>query len=186
MKRLLAFCLLCVLLFGCSNAQSQMDRALQLRQQLLSANGCSFTATISADYEDILYTFTLNCRADKQGGITFEVVSPEEIAGITGVISAQGGSLTFDDKMLAFPLVADGLISPVSMPWLVLRAAREGFIKSCGDNKEGICIVINDTYEQDAISVDLFTDGSDNPIHADIVWKGRRIGSIEITDFCYV
>lgn len=186
MKKLLAICLLCVLLLGCNNAKSQMERALLLRQQLLGANGCSFTATVSADYEDILYTFALNCHADKQGKITFTVLSPEEIAGITGVIGSQGGKLTFDDKMLSFPLLADGLMSPVCMPWLVLRAAREGFIKSCGDEADGICISINDTYAQEAINVDLFTDSNDKPIHADIMLNGRRIGSIEITDFCYV
>jgi len=35
------------------------------------------------------------------------------ISGITGSLSQNGGKLTFDDKALAFDVMADGLVSPV-------------------------------------------------------------------------
>ena len=151
MKRLLAMCLLLISLCGCKISQSQMDQALILRQQLLKSQGCSFTATISADYQDKLYTFALKCEGNRDGQIKFSVLQPEAIAGITGTVGAQGGKLAFDDKVLAFPLLADGLLSPVSSPWIFLQSLRSGYIKSSGDDGDGIIITINDSYASESI-----------------------------------
>ena len=186
MKRLLAMCLLLISLCGCKTSQSQMDQALMLRQNLLKSQGCSFSATISADYQDALYTFVLRCESDWDAQIKFSVLQPEPISGITGTVSAKGGKLTFDDKVLAFPLLADGLLSPVSAPWIFLQSLRSGYIKSCGNDGDGMIITINDTYASESICIDIYTDSNSLPKHVDIFWQGRRILSMDITDFVYV
>ncbi len=186
MKRLLALFLFFMMLCGCNSSQSQMDQALALRQQLLKSQGCRFIADIFADYQDKLYSFTLNCESDETGILKFTVIQPESISGITGTVSKQGGNLTFDDKVLAFPLLIDGLLSPVSAPWIFLQAMRSGYIKSCGSDTDGLRITINDTYSGEALNVDVYTNAVGTIKHSDVYWQGRRILSIDIRDFVYV
>jgi hypothetical protein len=186
MKRLLAICLLFFTFCGCNTANSEMDDALALRQQLLKSQGCRFVADISADYQDSLYSFSLECEADKNGFLKFTVLQPESISGITGTVSTQGGKLTFDDKVLAFPLLADGLLSPVSAPWIFLQAMRGGYIKSCGKDADGLLITINDTFSGEPLYVDIFSNENGDVNHSDIFWHGRRILSMDIKDIVYL
>ena len=123
--------LLIVLLFlgGCSGKQEELERAMTLRAKLL-ASECSFDAKITADYGDKLYAFAMTCQGDSRGNLTFTVTEPESIAGITGIISQDGGRLTFDDTALYFDLLTDDQLSPVSAPWIFLKALRGGYITS--------------------------------------------------------
>ena len=186
MKRLLAIIFIFLTLCGCNSKVSEIDDALSIRQQLLKAQGCRFIADISADYQDGLYHFTLACETDENGLLQFTVISPEAISGITGNISSQGGKLTFDDKVLAFPLLADGLMSPVSGPWILMQALRSGYIKSSGADGDGVVISINDTYSGESLRTDIYLDNESHIKHADIFWQGKRILSIAIKDFVYL
>ena len=107
MLRVLAVvCALALLITGCSNINQISDHGMTLRQNI--AEGCSFRANVVADFSETTYSFSMNCIADKNRGMEFEVTSPDSIAGICGNISATGGKLTFDDVVLAFPLLANG------------------------------------------------------------------------------
>ncbi len=156
-----------------------MDAALALRAAILSANSCTFQTVIIADYGDALYTFTMDCTADQDGKVSFVVTAPEAIAGITGNLSAEGGNLTFDDKVLAIPMLTDDQITPVSAPWILMRTLRGGCITSCGKDR----ITIDDSYADDALTLDITTDETGMPIIADIYWKNRRILVLEIKSF---
>ena len=92
-------------LCGCGNEKGNMETALQLRNQLLQCERCTFQADITADYGEQLHRFVADCHADSDGNIYFTVMEPETIAGITGEIHASGGRLTFDDTALGFPLL---------------------------------------------------------------------------------
>lgn len=186
MKRLLVLCLLFLSVCGCSAQNGKMDQALALRQRLLAGNGCSFSARITADYQESLYEFTLVCRQDAEGTVYFEVDQPESIRGIAGNIDHRGGKLTFDDKVLAFPLLADGLFSPVSAPWLFLQSLQNGYIKSCGIDGDVLTMTIHDTYDNQSIQTEIFADANGAIMQADIFWQGRRILSMIIRDFVYL
>ena len=186
MKRLLVSCFLLLFFCGCNTTNTQMDESLSLRQRLLKSQGCKFTADISADYQESLYRFSLECAADANGHINFTVLQPDSISNIKGSISKQGGKLTFEDKVLAFPLLADGVLSPVSGPWIFLHAMRSGYIQSCGSDAEGLRISINDTYSAEVISVEIYLNQDNEFRFAEVFWQGRRIMSIEIKDFVYV
>lgn len=183
MKKTAALILSLLLLSGCANADRQIDRAMELRSRLLNGQGCGFTAGITADYGDELYTFTLECQGDEQGNVTFTVVEPETIAGITGSITQEGGKLTFDDTALEFPLLADDQVTPVSAPWLLLKTLRGGYLTSAGEDGELLRLTINDSYEEDALQLDIWLDGENIPVRADILYDGRRILSLTIGDF---
>ena len=159
-----------------------MDRCMELRKTLLDS-GCSFTAKVTADYGDKLSVFSMGCTADSDGNLKFTVLSPETIAGITGELNAMSGFLTFDDKALAFPLLADGEVSPVSAPWLLMNSLRGGYLYAAGQEGDVLRLTVRDSYAEDALQLDVWLDDRDHPSKAEILWQGRRVLSMEIGDF---
>lgn len=179
-----ALTLLCVVFLfgGCRKANGPLDNAINLRNKILESNGCSFRATVTADYGKKLYVFSMDCTADKNGKVNFSVTKPETIAGITGNISSAGGFLTFDDKVLAFPTLADGEITPVAAPWLFLKTLRSGYMRGCTAGEGSYQIEIDDTYEDDAIRMNIHIE-NDLPISGEIFWEGRRVITIAVENF---
>ena len=184
MKRIA--CLLCVLvlLTGCAGNEDQLDRAMALRGKLL-ASAVSFDATVTADYADYLYSFTLHCDMDAQGQLQFQVTAPESISGISGTVSKTGGKLTFDDKALGFSLMADGRFSPVSGPWILMNTLRSGYLTSCAREGDGLRLSIDDSYESDALHLDIWLSSQEVPVRGEVLWKGRRILTVEVENFTF-
>lgn len=183
MRRIFAAAGLALLLCGCGRGNSAMDRALTLRETILRSESCQFAAAVTADYGDKLYTFRMNCQADNTGTLSFTVEEPESISGISGSVSGSGGTLNFDDTLLSFPTMADGQISPVTAPWVLLKALREGYISSAGQEGQGDCLSIDDSYREDALHLDVWTDSQGMPVRGEILYGGRRILSLDVTDF---
>lgn len=184
MKGIAVLILSAVLLVGCSTENLELDRMMSFRASLLSGMGCRFQTVITADYQTEMYQFTLDCRYDEQGKLHFSVVEPESIAGISGKIAPDGGKLTFDnDQVLAFETLADGHVTPVTAPWLLIKALRGGYLTSCGMEEDLMRVCIDDSYEQDALRLDIWFTGEDLPKNAEISWSGRRILSLEVKNF---
>lgn len=186
MKRMLAVALIAVLLTGCGGVDTEMDRAMALREQLLSAQGCSFQTVVTADYGEQVYTFSMDCTADQFGNICFTVTQPESIGGITGELSGDGGKLTFDGTAVAFDMLAEGQISPVSAPWVLVKTLRGGYLAACAQEGELLRLSIDDSYEQDALRLDIWLDSEDRPVNAEILFDGRRILSMTVGNFAIV
>ncbi len=186
MKRFAALLLIAILLTGCSGGQTAMNRAVALRDGLLKSSGCSFTAAITADYGDKSYSFKMRSTVDSVGELAFEVIEPDSISGITGKISDSAGQLTFDDQVLMFEMLADGQITPVCAPWLLVHILRSGYISSCGVDGEGIHIRIDDSFRGEPLQADIWTDSNNHPIRCEFLWKGKRIVSIDVVDFLIV
>ncbi len=186
MKRFSLLIIFIFLLAGCGKSQENMDRALAFRQKLLDQSECHFDCTITADYGDILYQFSLDCDADNKGNVVFTVAKPESIAGITGTISNTGGNIKFDDSVLAFPLLSEDLPTPLSAPWLLITALRSGYIRTCDVESGKMSLTVADTYDEDAILMNTQFDVQDRPIYSELIWKGRRILSIHINSFTYL
>ena len=182
MKRMIWLVFAVVLLCGCSAGNGQLDRAMALRAELIAKSVC-FDAQITADYGDKSYTFGMHCSCDTQGNLKFEVTEPDTSAGITGEVSAKGGKLTFDDTALAFELMADGQISPVSAPWVLMKTLRGGYLTSCTQEGDSLRVAIDDSYEEDALHLDIWLDGQDLPKIAEIYWQGRRLLTVSVSNF---
>ena len=73
------FLVFCGLLMGCNNNNIQMKQAMELRKAVLDAQSCSFTAVITADYGEEIYTFQMNCKADNSNAMDFTITDPETI-----------------------------------------------------------------------------------------------------------
>ena len=184
MKRLLLGILLVLMLSGCASGRDGMKEALDLRQKMDA--GCTFEAEITAEYETGTQTFILSCQADKQGGVTFCVVSPELISGITGRVDADGARLAFDDEVLCFEPLADGMLSPASAPWVLVHTLRCGYITSCGEEDKELLLSVDDSYENDALHLNIRLDGDNVPSKAEIIWNQRRILSMEVREFRFL
>lgn len=183
MKKCAVWVLTFLLLTGCSGPPDEMDIGLELRSKLLQASACSFDAEITADYGDKIHTFVLNCNSNAKGDIAFTVMEPEAISGITGELSGEGGVLTFDDTALHFELMADDQLSPISAPWILLKTLRAGYMTSACVENGRILLSIDDSYEEDALRLDIWLDAENIPEQADILFDGRRILSVSVDDF---
>lgn len=183
MKQMALVGFILLMLAGCDGSGAELDRSMALRAKLLAGNGCRFSAVITADYGEMTYDFSMDCEADSDGDMTFTVTEPETITGITGKIDDQGGKLTFDDTALTFELLADGQVSPVSAPWLLVKTLRGGYVTSCGMDGELLRLSIDDSYEEDALHLDIWLGDDDKPVRAEILWRDRRILSLEVKNY---
>lgn len=174
---------LLAVLSGCAKDNKELERGMALRSSVLKAEACSFRADITADYGDKIQQFSMDCQADRDGTLVFCVSAPETIAGITGRIDEEGGALTFDDVALHFYLLADETLSPVSAPWVLMKTLRSGYLTTAGMDGERLQLTIHDSYEEDALQVDIWLNEEDLPVAADILHEGRRILSLDIKDF---
>jgi len=181
--KFIVYLLSCVfLLNGCSTSSSELDTAMDLREKMLTGS-CSFIADITADYADALYCFRMDCSMDSAGTMTFSVIEPASIEGITGTISADSGKLTFDDAVLAFPILADDRLTPVAAPWIFVKTLRSGYLSGCGKEGEGLRIFVDDSYAENALQLEITMDAEAVPTQADIFWNQQRILSLQIDNF---
>ena len=183
MKRIVAVFLSLVLLTGCTGKRDELDRAMKLRANLLGCLGCSFDVTVTADYGDAYYTFVMDCQTGGRGDLKFTVLQPESIAGITGEISSGEGKLTFDDVALQFPLLADDQVTTVSGPWILMKTLLGGYLTAANEEEDLLHLTIHDSYEEDALQMEVWLNGEDHPVQAEILYDGRRIVTMSVENF---
>ncbi len=186
MKPMALMLLCCCLLIGCGREAGEMDRGMKLRSTLLQAQEISFDVDISADYGDTIQLFSMACRADKEGNVSFTVTAPETISGITGRIAGGEGQLVFDETVLHFGLLTDEQLSPVSAPWILMKTLRSGYLKAAGMEEEMLRLTIDDSYEDDALQLDVWLDEKDLPSRAEVLYDGRGILSMCVKNMTIV
>lgn len=183
MKKWVVLLVMLLCLAGCGKKNRELERGLSLRARVLQAEGCTFSAAVTADYGDKTYSFSMDCQGDREGNLSFTVTAPETVSGITGTVSTQGGTLTFDGTALAFPVLAEGLISPISGPWVLLTALRSGPITAAALDGDRLRLSLDDGYEDTALHLDIWWDGEDRPVLAEIWQDGRTFLTISLEKF---
>jgi len=184
LRRIGSLILLGALLCGCS-ADKEMEAALALRSRMVSS-GCSFRCEITADYIDYVEEFTLDCSAGADGTVEFTVIEPESIQGIRGSVDGTEGTLNFEDMILGFPLMADERLSPVAAPWILIKTLRSGYITACVREEDGLHLTIDDSYADDALTLEIYLDEDGLVEGCEIGWRGRRQVSMEVEDFAFL
>ena len=134
----------------------------------------------------MIQTFVMDCVADQQGSVTFTVTAPETISGITGNLTAQSGFLTFDEEVLAISMLADGQLSPVSAPWILVNTLRGGYLRYVSETAEGYRLTVDDTYEDRAMQVEIWVNEENVPVGAEVIWQGRRILTMKVENFSFL
>lgn len=183
MKRVCWLLALLVILTGCAQKSGELSAAMALRDKLLSGAGCSFQVKVTADYGDAIQDFSMDCRGDNTGKVFFTITQPQSIAGIEGNLSEQGGNITFADKALYFPLLTDDLLTPASAPWIFLKTLRSGYLTSACTEGELTHLTVDDSYAEDALTLDIWLKEETIPVRADILHDGKRILSLEVENF---
>lgn len=182
MKRIVFVLLALVILTGCAGTNEELNKAMELRASMI-AKTVTFDAQVTADYGNKSYTFSMACCVDTDGNLSFTVTEPESISGITGKVSAAGGKLTFDGTALAFELMADEQLTPVSAPWILVKTLRGGYLTSCNTEGDLLRLAIDDSYEEDALHLDIWLEGNNVPKTAEIYWQGRRLLTVNVSNF---
>lgn len=180
MKRVLL--LLMIFMTGCSAQDAGMDAAMELRSRCLGAASVSFEADICADYIETVERFSLECRFDGSGTMEFAVEEPQNIAGISGTVAGTEGTVGFDETSLAFPLMAQGRLSPLSAPWVLMKAIREGAVISTVREEESWHLTIDDSYADHPLTVDIWLEEG-AVTAAEIAWEGRRCVTMDVDEF---
>lgn len=183
MKKACVLAVLVVILAGCSHSSQELERGLELRSRLQKAASTSFEAEITADYGEKIYTFSMSCEGKNNGDLLFTVTKPETIAGITGRFDHEGGALTFDEHALHLGLLADGQTTPVAASWIVYKSILGGYLTCAGLEDGSVRLTIDDSYADDALTVDVWLDENDLPASAQILYKGRSFLSLSIKNF---
>ena len=183
MKRIAVLIFALVLLTGCTGKRDELDRAMKLRATLLGCLGCSFDATVTADYGDEVFEFAMRCETGGRGDVDFTVTKPESIAGLSGSISSGEGKLTFDDTALQFSLMADGQVTPVSGPWIFMKTLLGGYLTAANEEGELLHLTINDSYEEDALQMEIWLNDDNVPVCGEIFYEGRRIVTMTVENF---
>ena len=175
-----------LMLSGCGSGNKGLEGAMAFRDRLLDASGCEFSANITADYGTEVDIFRMAVRADADGNVAVEVTEPGPISGITGTVTRSGGALTFDDTILGFPMLAEGRLAPAASPWVFLKALRSGYISSVGREADQWRLTVLDSYEEDALVLDVWFDKDWQPLHSEFLFKGEKILTLEIDDLRFV
>lgn len=183
MKKLMGLFVIVLVLTGCSWDKSDVSDGLKLRQLLQSEDRYVFTAEITADYGDRIYTFTMDCGTDGTGDVDFSIVHPESIQGISGSITQTGGRLVFDDTVLLFDSLTQGQVTPVIGPWLMIKAIQGGYIQAVSEQNGKEELVIDDTFGTEKFRMLLELGEEGFPCGCEIYWQNRRMLTIKISNF---
>lgn len=181
MKLIVAVMVVCMLC-GCSSGNSALDRAVQLREELLAADTCSFDVFVTAHYPNAVYQFELSCTVNN-GKLRFAVTSPETIHGICGEISENDADLSFDDTVLAFPIMAEDRLTPVSAPWIFYNTLRSGYLAACTETEDGLTISIDDSFLENPLHLQIRTNVNEIPVYAEIYHQDKMVISLDVSNF---
>lgn len=173
--------LLMISLTGCDDA-SELERGMTLRTSLLRSD-VDMTVQVLADYPETNSRFSLDCFFDAQGNMRFSVLEPESIQGITGNVESEQGSLTFDDSVVYFALMTDENISPICAPWILMKTLRNGYMRSVCMEDGLLRLTIDESYDEDSMTLDIWLNDRNEPVRSEILWEGRRIMSVEVANF---
>lgn len=182
MKTWVISLLLMIILTGC-DASPEVERGMALRSSLLQSRSSQMTVRITADYEEKRNHFAMDCVYDQQGNMTFSVLEPDTICGISGKVETGKGTLTFDDAVLFFELMSEEKISPICAPWILMKTLRSGYLKSACEEDGLYRLTIDNSYEDDSLTLDIWLNDSNQPVYSEILAEGRRILSMEIANF---
>lgn len=177
---LLGLSLLCV---GCQTGDSTMQEAVAFRAALVQADGGSFRAEVTAEFDQRTETFLLDC-AGSVADATLElcVLAPETIADIQAKVTDSGASIVFDAMAVDFGLLANGQVSPVAAPALVFHCWHSGYISAAGTEDGLHRVSYEDFFDEMSLNVDTWFENG-IPIYAEVCYNGARILKLTLTHF---
>lgn len=182
-KLIFAVCGVLLVLSGCS-AAVQPQPLLTFRTALLQAETCTFSAAVTADYDDAVVQFTLDCTFSPQQGAQVCVREPESIAGIEASVQDTCAYVTFDDVQIGLGSLADGNLAPLAVPYVLGQCWAGEYIDCTGRDGMLLRATYRMGYEQQELIVDTwFEPDTMTPVRAEISHDGALAASVELSNF---
>lgn len=166
-------------------------RALELRGEYLSMEGCTASLTVTADYGERVYDYEMALSWQREGETAVTLTAPEEVAGLTVRMSDGGSVLEYDGAGVETgPLNEDGL-SPLLAGPALLEALREGYLAAVGteEGEEGaqtLHLVVREPEAQpgEGTETELWCDWESGALlRGEIAQDGRVVLSCTVADF---
>lgn len=182
-RKLIAVVALFLWIFtGCAEKQTYDEQALRFRTDLMKAQECSFKADITADFGDRVYLFSVEARMNDTSA-QIQVLSPEEIAGITATVAEDGVSLAYDGVTLELGEMAQGRVSAMAACWVLYECWAGQYIAYSGRDGDLTRVTYLKGYEDAQLTVDTWFDHKGIPVYAEVLYDNVRCLSIEIEAF---
>lgn len=128
------------------------------------ASQLQFRADISSRQSEMVKKLTLDCVTEPDGAVSFTVIRPERIAGVSGSIGADEGKL----------FRPDGGLRTVASPWMLLHALRCGKLQSCTRRKGILVVQLAAWYNREPVPVELHIRKG-KLLSAQLHWREQRI-----------
>ena len=107
---------------------AKVDDITRLREVYQIMTGCTMEATVSCAYDTLLWTGDLRCEYVPAGESVIEVLVPESIAGVRGVLRQDGWYLEYEDVVLAADTLGDDSLSPMTCLPRLMHALQKGWL----------------------------------------------------------
>lgn len=181
-RKCLALLLLLFCLTGCDSEESVENNALKFRTKMMQVQQCRITANITADYGNKVYKFSVDSEITPEGTV-LKILAPEEIAGISAVISDDGTRLEYEGISLEFGEMANGNIMPVASAQMLYECWTSAYISAVGKDGDLERVTYLRGYEDNQLTVDTWFDSQGIPVYGEVLYNNRRCLSVEIETF---
>lgn len=166
---IISLCIMTTLLTSCvSSSKSAKESAENIRTLLISSD-ISMTASVTADYGERVYDFTLSYDT---ASCLIEVKEPERLAGLTVTVSEGDGStvLKYDDAELNTGTFDEEGLSPISALPKLVKQWHEGYIlESYFETLDDVdAVAIKTNISDEVVSISWFDRATGIPVKAEI------------------
>lgn len=171
-----------VLLCGCAGGEGWEERFSQARQELSEASELSFTAELTADMGDTVFSCTLACVKDGEG-TEMTVLSPDLAQGVVVRSDDSGEKLSYDGLELC--VGETGGVTPVGAVPVLTGALLDGFAEDFyAETYEGTSALVARIYVgEDTHALIWLEEETLTPLYAELVQDGTAAVRCRFSDF---
>ena len=171
-----------VLLSGCAGGENWEERFSQARQGLAGASELSFTAELTADMGETVFSCTLSCVKDEEG-TEMTVLSPDLAQGVVVRSDDSGKKLSYDG--LELYVGQTGGVTPVGAVPVLTGALLDGYAESFyAEAYEDTPVLVARIYiDEDTHALFWLEEESLAPLYAELVHVGTAAVRCRFSDF---
>lgn len=163
-------------LCSCGAGQTAEEKAMEIQAEYAAWDTLTITADVTADYGDRVYEFKLRYTGNDTEG-TVEVLSPEEIAGLTAEILPDGSSIEYDGAELSLGELTSGGLSPMDCLPMMIAEWSEGYVdRAETDNIDGTdTLAVTYTLSENESLITWFEADTNLPVRAEVYFDGSMV-----------
>lgn len=172
-------------LCGCEAPAEAVDPLAMYSQM----TGATMEAEVVSDGDFLVSEFTLRCDYAVDGDTVVEVLSPETMAGVQGVLSQGQWVLQYQDMVFNVGALSTQAVSPLASLPLLLEGLRQGWTleENTEPYQDQDCYRVTLDYSDDVLQDVLVTvwlsTVDATPVGAEIAVDGERILQLVFTSF---